>query len=94
MSYDFESDDHSPPRVPEGPQMRGDDLEAIVLLLELAAIQLSPSWSATFTFDELLAEARKIGGDIALDERDVRIVLPHMKTIKRARPGPARYCLT
>lgn len=92
MSYDFESDDHSPPQLAPMQQMRGDDLEAIVLLLELGAIELSPSAGATFSFDELLAQANEIGGDVRLEERDVRIVLPYMKTIKRA--GRLRYCLT
>ena len=64
--------------------MQGTDLEAIVTLLELGAIELTPEPDARFTYDELLAEARSIGGDeITLDERDVKIVLPLMKSIKR-----------
>ncbi len=64
----------------------GQDLEAIVTLLELGAIALTPNESARFTYDELLAEARRFGGDeIVLDERDIKIVLPHMRCIKRER---------
>lgn len=67
--------------------MHGTDLEAIVTLLELGAIELTPHDGATFTYEQLLAEARRYGGDeIVLDERDVKIVLPFMKFIKK-RPG-------
>lgn len=66
--------------------MQGTDLEAIVTLLDLAAISLTPDPSARFTYEQLLAEARDIGGDeITLDERDVKIVLPFMPYIKRER---------
>jgi hypothetical protein len=66
--------------------MHGTDLEAIVTLLELGAIELTPDPSARFTFEQLLAEARRYGGDeITLDERDVRIVLADMKSIKHER---------
>ena len=66
--------------------MHGTDLEAIVTLLELAAITLTTDPASRFTYDELLTEARRYGGDeIVLDERDVKIVLPHMRYIKRER---------
>lgn len=68
--------------------MQGTDLEAIVLLLELGAISLTPDPSARFTYEQLLTEARSIGGaEITLDERDVKIVLPMMKSIKHERGG-------
>ena len=52
------------------------DLEAIVTLLELAAISLTPEPDTLFTFEELMAEVHAIGGDeIVIDERDARIVL-------------------
>lgn len=64
--------------------MHSTDLEAIVLLLELGAIELTPHDGATFTYEQLLAEARRYGGDeITLDECDVRIVLPLMKSIRK-----------
>lgn len=68
--------------------MQGTDLEAIVTLLELGAIELTPDPSARFTYEQLLAEACRYGGDeITLDERDVKIVLPFMKSIKREPDG-------
>ncbi len=68
--------------------MQGTDLEAIVTLLELGAIELTPAPNTRFTFEQLLAEARRYGGDeITLDERDVRIVLPFMKSIRRDAHG-------
>ena len=66
--------------------MRGDDLEAIVTLLELAAITLTESPTSTFTYEQLVTEARRYGGDeIVLDERDIKLVLPRMKTIRHER---------
>ena len=60
----------------------------IVFLLELGAIELTPRDGTTFTFDQLLAEARRYGGDeIVLDERDVRIVMPFMGKIIKKLPG-------
>ena len=52
------------------------DLEALVTLLEVAALSLTRTPETTFTRDELLAEARSLGGEsIEIDERDARIVL-------------------
>jgi hypothetical protein len=86
MSYDFEGDDRSPPKVTDYVPDK-HDLEVIVTCLELAAIFLTPSDGSTFTYDELLAQAKDLGGkEFDLDERDVRIVLPFMKTIKKL-PG-------
>lgn len=68
------------------------DLEVIVLLLDLAAIYLTPSDGSVFTFDELFKEAHDLGGpEFDLSERDVRIVLPFMKSLKRL-PGQ-QLCL-
>jgi hypothetical protein len=84
MSYDFDSaSDRDPPRV-STPPMHSTDLEAIVTLLDLAAIYLTPSPNTLFSFEALLAQAREISGpDLVLAERDVRIVLPFMKTIRK-----------
>jgi hypothetical protein len=77
---------------PQGQPQQGRDLEIIVLLLTLGAIELTPEVGSTFTFDQLLKEARTYGGpDLALDERDVRIVVPFCKFLRKA-PG-ARYRL-
>jgi hypothetical protein len=92
MSYDFDGlSDHSAPAVPSFiPEPH--DLEQIVLLLELGAIQLTPEPDTAFTFEELLAEAREVGGeDFRLEEADVRIVLPLMKSLKKLPGG--RYSL-
>lgn len=68
--------------------MQGTDLEAIVLLLELSAIDLTPEADTRFTFQQLLDNARNIGGDeIVLDERDVRIVMPFMGKVIKKLPG-------
>ncbi|KAB2910495.1 MAG: hypothetical protein F9K40_02520 [Kofleriaceae bacterium] len=76
MSYDFETaSNRAPPTPPITPSNRRD-LEAIVTLLELAAICLTHAPDADFTTEQLLAEARRLGGEeIHLEENDVRIVL-------------------
>lgn len=52
------------------------DLETIVTLLEVAAIELTVEPDDTFTLDELVRRAHEIGGgDVDLDKRDVQIVL-------------------
>ena len=54
-------------------------LEAIITLLELAALSLTTAPGATFTIEQLIEEARDIvGNDISL--RDVNIVLKKGKT--------------
>lgn len=76
VSYDFDA--VSDPTPPTTHFERSDrrDLEAIVTLLELAAICLTTGPDSTFTRKQLIAEARRIGGDgIDLDESDVNIVL-------------------
>ena len=58
------------------PAANGRDLEAIVALLELAALTLTPSLGATFTQEELLREVREIGGDeIEIQDSDIKNVL-------------------
>ena len=80
MSYDSDS---APPRVDTPPQ-HPQDLEAIVTLLELAAIFLTPAPGTLFTFDELIAQAHEIAGpECLIAPRDARIVLPFMKTIRK-----------
>jgi len=87
MSYDFETDDHSPPQMPEGPPQNPKDLEVIVMLLTLGAIILTPQPDTEFTFEQLFREAQEIGGPLLpLDERDVRIVLANAKFLKKL-PG-------
>jgi len=52
------------------------DLEAIVTLLEVAALTLTTEPNATFSFERLCDEARELGGDeVTINDRDVKIVL-------------------
>lgn len=70
----------------------GRDLEAIVTLLELAALTLTPSLGATFTRSELFREAREIGGDeIELEESDLKNVLGKAGFLKNV--GDGKFCL-
>jgi hypothetical protein len=87
MSYDFDGcEDRSPPQVIDYVPAK-HDLEVIVTCLELAAIFLTPGDGSTFTFEELFREAHALGGkEFDLSEKDVRIVLPGMKSIKKL-PG-------
>ena len=60
------------------------DLEAIVTLLEVAALSLTTEPDKTFTLEELLHEARAIGGDeIELDDRDIKIVMEKASFFER-----------
>lgn len=63
------------------------DLEVIVTMLEIAAIYLTPEVGSRFTREALFAQANEIAGPkLQLDERDLRIVLPFMKSLQR-HPG-------
>ena len=76
MSYDFETTTSQSPPTPHIETSDRRDLEAIVTLLELAAIYLTTGPDSTFTKRQLIDEARRIGGDdVDLDESDVNIVL-------------------
>lgn len=91
MSYDFEDEnDKSPPKVDITP-MQPDDLEAIVTLIDLASVLLTPDLGATFTFDDLMREINDLTeGEVVIDPRDVQIVLPHVKTIEHLEDGKMR----
>lgn len=56
--------------VPTSPK----DLGALVTMLEVAALSLTTELGKTFTLEQLIQEARNIGG-LDFDERDVGIVL-------------------
>lgn len=76
MSYDLDAKLEASPPTPYIPTSDRRDLEAIVTLLELAAICLTTGPDATFTKKQLITEARRLGGgDIELDENDVNLVL-------------------
>lgn len=92
MSYDFDSVTDRHPPWASGYIAHPEDLEAIVTLLELAAIFLTPVPGATFTRSQLVAQAREIGGDdIPVKARDVTIVLDHVRFLKRE--GKDRFSL-
>lgn len=67
------------------------DLEAILTLLEIAAIELTTTPDATFTADELIAAAREIAGDdVEIDEKDIKIVLQKPSFLKKVGGGQLR----
>lgn len=70
---------------------RARDLEAIVTLLEVAALSLTAEPGQTFTVEQLIAEARDIAGEDVL-LRDVKIVLEKGKTTFLRRVGK-EFCL-
>ena len=92
MSYDIEATaTDAVVRRPPIPVADSRDLEAIVMLLELAAIYLTTGPEATFTKEELIERARAIGGEeINLDEADVKIVLRKTGFLKKAGAGRLR----
>ena len=88
MSYDFEatSDTSVSPftALPDTGHTNPRDLEAIMLVLELAAIRLTDKPDATFTVEELLDTARDLGGDeLVLEENDIKIVLGKAGFLKK-----------
>jgi hypothetical protein len=89
MSYDVESGERV--CMPSVPSADPRDLEALVMLLELAALYLTDSPDSTFTATQLLDEARKIAGeDLAFDENDMRIALANAGFLKRETGGRLR----
>lgn len=82
MSYDFDDNtDHTAPVVTNYiPQPH--DLEAIVTLLELAAIYLTPAPGTQFTYPQLLAQARELAGtDFVLEDIDAQIVFDNLSSV-------------
>lgn len=67
------------------PAAHSKDLEAIATLLEVAALSLTTTPNATFEFDDLIGEARELGGkEMSIDERDAKIVLSKASFVRRA----------
>jgi hypothetical protein len=88
MSYDFDAASDRTPPTPHFERSDRRDLEAIVTLLELAAICLTTGPDSTFTKKQLIDEARRIGGDgIEVDESDVNIVLGKPGFLRKAAGG-------
>ena len=68
------------------------DLEALVTLLEVAALSLTTSQDTTFTYEELFNEAREYAGDqFDLDKKDVNIILEKASFIKKL--SQHEFCL-
>jgi hypothetical protein len=66
-----------------------NDLEHIVMLLEVAALGLSPTTGAEFTLEQLLAEVHGMGGPQPNDA-DIMIVLAGLKAIEKVAPNRYR----
>jgi hypothetical protein len=91
MSYDLDLLDTEVLPAPSYAPYRHDDLEAIVTLLELAAIYLTPDPDSSFTQRELIDKARELGGDeIIPDEVDLKIVLGKAGFLKKLSAGRFR----
>lgn len=93
MSYDFDGvKNKSAPKV-NNPIPASDDLEAIVILLDLAAIALTDKPGDSFTVPELFKEALKWGcGEIVPSEKDLLIVFNNYGKAFRYM-GCGRYCM-
>lgn len=88
MSYDFEGGGLSPPVMPSGPPPDPKDLEVLVTLLELAAIDLTPAPDVRFTSDQLVAKAMDWGGrEMGVEEADLRIVIRSSSFLRRHPRG-------
>jgi len=87
MAYDFDTLTESPTgfeAIVHSPRQDPKDLESIVLVLELAALRLTPHPEATFTTAELLNCARELAGEsFRIDESDIKIVLGKAGFLKR-----------
>ncbi|MGK3995024.1 hypothetical protein [Sorangium sp. So ce1024] len=68
MVYDFDGDEDRSPPPWNGPECQPTDLDAIVMALEIAAINLTPTTAAEFTRGQLLDEAVGMGVDRAATE--------------------------
>lgn len=98
MTYDFEGSDGNIGRERYRQELteaqladsrpHREDLEVIVTLLEIAALSLTTEADATFGVDQLVDEARRLGGnEIAIEERDVKIVLDKAKFVEKVSGG-------
>jgi len=84
MSYDSTER----PVFPRLPSADPKDLEAIVMLLELAAVYLTSGPESTFTASELINQAHAIGGDdLRVEEADMKIVLGNAGFLKKWPEG-------
>ena len=64
------------------------DRLTVLTLLELAALELTPTEGTTFTRDELFALAKEIGGDeLALTDADLATVLSGATSLRAEGDG-------
>jgi hypothetical protein len=84
MSYDLDLVPTGITPVPTISPANPRDLEAIMTLLELAAISLTEGPDSSFTSEELLNRARELGGsEVQIIETDVKIVLGKAGFLKK-----------
>jgi hypothetical protein len=84
MSYDLDLVPTGILPVPTISPANPRDLEAIMTLLELAAISLTEGPDSSFTSEELLNRARELGGsEVQIIETDVKIVLGKAGFLKK-----------
>lgn len=67
------------------------DLETLVTLLELAALELTPTEGTTFTRAELIERAKEVGcfaaGEAPYVDHDLSIVLKGARFVRRMKGG-------
>lgn len=93
MSYDLDLvSEGTLPYMPSSAPSDPKDLAAIAMLLELAAIFLTVEPDASFSEEDLISEATRLGGDeVHLAASDLKIVMGKSGFLKRL-PGK-RFCL-
>ena len=96
MAYDT-SQLSTPFDAPVGPPpanraRSGKDKEALLTLLEVAALSLTDTPESTFTLEDLIREARQLGGEqVPIDPRDAMNVLEKAKFVKSVGGGRLRF---
>lgn len=93
MPYDFDgAPDH---RAPDfgAPSAPPQDLEAIVTLLEVAALELTSEPGQLFTEEELISQAQQLAGDFELKVADAKIVLQTAAFLRKEKGTGKRFQL-
>lgn len=68
------------------------DQEAILTLLEVAALSLTERPDATFTLDDLIRQAQELGGDeVAIAREDAEVVLEKANFVERVGKKELRF---
>ncbi len=75
-------------KAPRGPMLDPRDLEAIITLIELAALELTTAPGESFTREKLIETIREYAGDdIKIEEKDVDNVLGKGGPLKKVPGG-------